>query len=162
MKKIILFITLSLGLTLSSCAPCKDTMCGDNTICENGVCNCLPDFKKNNLGACVTVLASYRDRFVGNWTVDETCDFNTYFFSSSISKHPTSDDQIIISNLHERYTVYATMVSTSRFEIPFQVTGSTSIVGSGRYVGSPMKINYVIESFGNSSSYVNCDADYFK
>jgi hypothetical protein len=161
MKKFILFFTLSLGLTLSSCDPCKDVMCGDNTICEEGVCNCLPDFEKNNKGLCVSTLVSYRDRFVGNWNANETCSPYTSTFNSFITKHPSIDDQIIISNFNDRYTVYAVMISQSRFEIPFQVTTYNSIVGSGTYTGTTMRIDYTIQSLSNST-FTNCSASYNK
>ena len=162
MKKIILFITLSLGLTLSSCDPCKDVMCGDNTICEAGVCNCLPDFEKNNLGLCVSTLASNRDRFVGIWNVTETCASFDDTFNSFISKHPSIDDQIIITNLYDRYIVHATMISRSRFVIPFQVNGNTSIVGSGSYASFTMRIDYDIKSLSSTSTTISCGATYSK
>jgi hypothetical protein len=166
MKKIILFFTLSLGLTLSSCGDtCKDIMCGDNTICEEGVCNCLPDFEKNNKGICVSTLVSDRDKFVGNWNVTENCSFFGDTFNSFITKHLSIDDQLIISNLSERYTVYAIMISSSEFEIPFQISGNTSIIGSGSYVGSTMIVDYTIEALPGSSGgsgSISCNATYTK
>ncbi|CAA6810735.1 MAG: Unknown protein [uncultured Aureispira sp.] len=167
MKQSILFLILSLGLTFSSCdnASCGDILCGDNASCVQGTCTCLQGYEKNNNDLCVSTLIRARSNFTGTWAVSENCSSAIYSFISTIVKHPTEDDQLILSNFYDSYnSVYAVMTSETTFEIPLQLHNSNrvTITGEGMYENpGSVIINYNIELVdGTSSDY--CTAFYTK
>lgn len=167
MKKLILFFTLTLGLTFSSCdnSSCKDILCGDNASCVEGTCNCLQGYEKNSNDLCISTLIRARSSFTGTWNVYEDCYVNPYTFISTIVKHPTKDDQLVISDFYDTYnSVYAVMTSETTFDIPLQLHNSNrvTITGEGIYENSgSLIINYNIELVdGSGTDY--CTASYTK
>jgi hypothetical protein len=171
MKKFILFFALSLGLTLSSCDnnSCGDIICGDNASCIKGDCACLQGYEKNNNDLCVSTLIRARNSFTGTWVVSESCYSNSFTFintfTSTIVKHPTEDDQLILSNFYDSYNnVYAVMTSETTFEIPLQLhsNNNITIIGEGIYENSgTLRLNYNIEEVNGLGSN-DCTASYTK
>ncbi len=160
MRKLILFCALLTGLALSSC---------NNDVCENNLCGI---HEKCEDGACVpSDLVVARAAFTGIWNVSETYNGGTDAFSSSIAKHPTEDNMLLLYDLSSDYiNIYAVMESSNSFEIPLQMTGrSTSfsgsaiaVSGSGILINSnTVSLNYTLESL-NGAFVQNCTATYTK
>ena len=70
---------------------CKDIVCGEFGTCNEGICDCLPNYEKDDEGLC-SVLE--RAKFTGNYNVTSNC---SSAFNSSIS-NGTELNEIIYAN----------------------------------------------------------------
>ena len=77
-----LAVVASAVSTFSACSEedkCKDIICGEFGTCNEGICDCLPNYEKDADGLC-SVLE--RAKFTGNYNVTTSCGRD---YSASIS-----------------------------------------------------------------------------
>ena len=111
---------------LSACTskdPCLTTDCGFGT-CEEGACICLTGYDGPN---CAT---ASRERFVGDWTVAETCEGNAVVYDCAITLGGNLST-ILFQGLGGGGVAVTGTVSGLDVEIPEQYMMQGYILGRG-------------------------------
>jgi hypothetical protein len=97
MKNLGLLILLILfALIIASCKVdrCKDTTCLNNSICENGNCNCIRGYEGN------TCENEIRAKYLGNYVVSTYCPSDTLSGQLTISGSPDDIMKVNISGIY--------------------------------------------------------------
>jgi hypothetical protein len=126
MKIISSFIViLSLIFLAESCKVdrCKDTTCINNSVCEDGNCNCLPGFEGNT---CETEI---RAKYLANYTINTFCNSDTFTSLISIAASPDGVLKVLIGNLYNSGSILTGEInSDGHIDIPSQPIDSTTSV----------------------------------
>jgi hypothetical protein len=162
MKQLLLFLLLGTCLAFSSCKsdPCEEALCGDNSICIEGDCECAEGYSKNTDDRCVLAVEVARNDLAKLWTVTNNC-FTGLSYKGAIFIHPTEKDQIVFDDIYYLNTdTYAVMTTATTFEIPLQPSAGDFISGSGFYTApGRVEVSYIITE--DDGTWVdNCTAVY--
>lgn len=108
-------------------------------------------------GTCIP----WRDKFMGQYTVSESCPSGTYTFEINIVQGASAADAIIINNLGDFGKAVNATVNGANVNIPNQnITDqgvTASINGSGSINGNLLIINYTYEILGQGETCsMNC------
>lgn len=109
-------------------------------------------------GSCIP----FRDKFIAQYSVSESCPSGTYTFTMNVVAGAASENAIIINNLGDFGEAVNATVNQSSVTIPNQnITddfGNTaSINGSGSITGSLLIINYTYNfAGGGETCSMNC------
>ena len=82
-------------LFFASCDPCSDVECQNGGTCAEGVCTCADGYEGTN---CETRMTT---KFVGAYTVAESCPPNNYNYASNVSESSTEATRINFSNFYD-------------------------------------------------------------
>jgi hypothetical protein len=142
--------------TMNACNPCRNVDCGTNGECDEGVCICDAGYEGD---ACAT---ETRTKFLGTYSVSETCGGATDTYSSNITTSTTSVTAVRISNFWGAFAnlVNAT-VEGNALTIPSQQPDNDgfSVSGTGTISGNTLTITYTVAGGGGTQS---CTATYTK
>jgi len=117
---------------------CKDTVCVDNSICNEGNCDCLAGYEGS---ACDVEI---RTKFLATYAVNSICTSDTQDYSLTIAANPDDVTKVIISNLYNSgFNFEGVINDEDGLTIPSQGYDSTGTI-SGE-----------IMEDGNSSFIVN-------
>jgi len=93
-------------------------------------------------GSCIL----WREKFIGQYNVAETCPSGTYNFAINVVQSATSEEAIIINNLGDFGQPVNATVNGSNLTIPSQTITEDNFTltldGSGSIAGNIMIINY--------------------
>lgn len=108
-------------------------------------------------GSCIL----FREKFIGQYNVNETCPSGNYNFIINVVSSSTSEDAIIINNLGDFGAAVNATVDGSAVTIPNQNITSggfaVSVNGSGAINGNLLTINYSYDFSGSGESCsMNC------
>lgn len=146
----------------SSCDtdPCKDVVCGDEGVCNEGICVCNLGYEKDSAGLCNTMWST---KFVGTYNVEDICNSGTYNNPMTVTQVDAST--IAISNFggfNNPMSVINVDV-TSSFDLSIDnVTdaGNRVFNGTGFISGTTMTIDYVTTFTDGSTD--TCTATYIR
>ncbi|MEZ4771953.1 MAG: hypothetical protein R3D00_02145 [Bacteroidia bacterium] len=131
-----LLLISSLSMMMTFTTSCATEGCTDPNSDNYDV-----DAKKDD-GSCIPS----RDKFIGQYTVSESCPSGNYTFEINIVASASADNAIIINNLGDLGAAVNATVSQSSVTIPNQnITASgfaVSVNGSGSINGNLLIINY--------------------
>ena len=108
-------------------------------------------------GSCIL----FREKFIGQYNVSESCPSGTYSFSFNIVESSTSDDAIIINNFGDFGEAVNGTVNNSSVTIPNQNITSRGLAlaldGSGSIAGNILTISYSYNFNGTGETCtMNC------
>lgn len=108
-------------------------------------------------GTCIP----WRDKFLGQFTVSESCPSGTYTFEMNIVQGASADNAIIINNFGDSGEAVNATVNESSVTVPNQNITSQgnaiSINGSGAITGTLLIINYSYDFAGlGETCSMNC------
>ena len=151
--KILLGIVFLFSFTFFSCEddPCENKDCGDFGTCLEGDCICDLGYEVDADGAC-TVLV--RDKFVGTYSCQETCQSGTDSYNVTISASPVGIDKIRIGNFYNVATTVLATVDGTNLTIEDQTTPDNfQVVGSGSITDNIINLQFTIsDNLGNSEN----------
>lgn len=96
-----------------------------------------------------------RDKFLGAYTVVETCGSGNDAYDITILESGTADNAIIIANLYDSATQLSATVSGNNLTIASQLTSAVTWSGNGSINGNTLSINFALAAAGVSD---NCTA----
>ncbi len=140
MKKQIIFkslFVLGVLFTFGTFTSCKKEGCTDS-IAEN-----YDSKAKTDDGSCVYP----REKFIGSYSVTETCDSGNLTFNMTIAESSTGNTFIIINNFGDYGVSITATVSGSTITFD-QTSSGINFTGSGSISGSALTINYTASAGG--------------
>lgn len=153
MKTLRLFsLALSfVALALTGCKDeCKDVVCQNGGTCEEGICLCATGYEGTN---CETEI---RAKFLGSYTVSESCQSGNYSFSLSITSSSAGVSNIIINNFYDIGINVSATINGNSVTIPNQTINdggvALTISGSGQLSGNILTLTYNISAGTESDS----------
>ena len=151
--------TLMAGLTVmtitfTSCTtdPCKDVTCDNGGDCVEGDCVCADGYEGT------TCQTEQRAKFLGSFSVNESCTSGNYTYTSSVNTSSVSVSNIVVTNFGDYSVSVAATVDDNGSSITIAnqtVTiggASASIQGSGQINGNILTITYTISAGGASDT----------
>ncbi len=135
MKKIIAIFIVFLSLNACDTKSCEEIICGQNQVCNRGICACLNGYEGTN---CED-LAS--DKYVGNFNISQSCQQGNGNFVSfgTIAKGTSQVNELLFFNfLGLGQTAYAYIATDQNgqgnyVQFPNQNLGASTIAGEGYY-----------------------------
>ena len=123
--------------------PCKDVVCGDEGVCNEGICVCNLGYEKDSAGLCNTMWST---KFVGTYNISDSCSNppQTYLYQSTATQ--VDAQTINVSNFGGFQNAINVEV-TSSFDLSINnVTdaGNRVINGTGFINGTDITLNYVV------------------
>ncbi|MEO0404537.1 MAG: hypothetical protein AAF193_06665, partial [Bacteroidota bacterium] len=92
-----------------------------------------------------------REKFLGTYNTNESCDSGTYTYTLSVSTSSTGEDQIVINNFAGLNVSVRATVNGQNLTYNDTQQGIT-ITGSGSIAGSTMTLIYTGSSGGQTES----------
>lgn len=135
-------------LSFNSCTTdaCKDVVCQNAGVCDEGTCACAVGYEGTN---CQTLV---RAKYLGNFNVSESCGSSTDTYAVTIAAGAT-DASVTISNLYDAgLVVTGTVNADGGVTIASQAFGTATISGSMTKTGGVITINFTIALSGNSDT----------
>jgi hypothetical protein len=135
-------------LSFNSCTTdaCKDVVCQNAGVCEDGTCVCAVGYEGTN---CQTLV---RAKYLGSYNVNETCSASTDTYAITIAAGAT-DGSVTISNIYDAgLVITGTVNADGGVTIASQSFGTATISGSMTKTGGVITINFTIALAGNSDS----------
>jgi hypothetical protein len=165
MKSLAFTLSTIILLFIAGCdsKTCKDTVCGTNQVCNNGVCYCRDGYEGTDcsqLSANKFITKNGATNY--QWTVSENCQnggggstYNTSFQSTG-----TSNVSELVFNFLGQYQVTAYVRgaadgSGNTIEIPSQqLAGSGTIYGMGTYdsYNKRITVNFEYSLYGQNKA----------
>ena len=153
MKTLRLFsLALSfVALALTGCKDeCKDVVCQNGGTCDEGTCLCATGYEGTN---CETEV---RAKFVGSYSVQESCQSGNYTFSMSVTSSSTGVSNIIINNFYDIGISVSASITGNSVTIPNQTINDQGVAftvsGSGQLSGNILTLTYNISAGADSDS----------
>ena len=158
------FATAGLAFVLlmafAGCNPdaCKDVVCENAGTCLDGDCICQPGYEGVN---CET---ESRTKFLGNYTVDESCDGNPDQFACKIETSANAVTDVIFDNFFNLDnlgvgTDVTGSVNGTDITIPQQDHSTLTFAGSGSINESTNEVNMTYTA-SEAGTTLNCTATF--
>lgn len=144
------FLLGLITIAISSCKvdACKDVVCLNGGVCDEGDCLCEPGYEGFN---CET---EQRSAFIGDYTVEETCNLGSFSYSITMSANSTEGTEITLNNFGDfGFSIIGIVDGTTVTFTDQPGTGST-INGSGELENGVLIINYTLVT--SAGQTLNC------
>ena len=96
-----------------------------------------------------------RDKFLGAFSVDETCDSGNDTYDITIIVSGSGENAVILANLYDWDEQASATVSGNTITIPSQLLDGITFSGSGTITDNILTINFTVSDGSNSD---NCNA----
>ncbi|MCF8258343.1 MAG: hypothetical protein K9J06_12380 [Flavobacteriales bacterium] len=128
--------------------PCENVNCGSNGECVDGTCVCDEGYEGAN---CGTVS---RDKFLGTYSVSESCTNGTDAYTMTIAASSTSVQQVTVTNLYDAPQTVVATVSGNSITIGSQTVNGITYTGTGSInsAGNTLTMTYQLSDGINSDS----------
>ena len=134
---------------VSSCNtdPCKDVVCGDQGVCDEGICLCNTGYEKDSAVLCNT---EWSAKFIGtNLATQDTCygDNGNFSVAYNMTISRTSEKKLSTTNLGgfgATNTVDIDVTSSTDLTINHTDVGSRVFAGTGSISGNTITLNYTV------------------
>jgi hypothetical protein len=120
---------------------CKDTVCVENSVCNEGNCDCLAGYE----GIACDV--EIRTKFLASYNVNAICTSDTSTYSLTIAANPDDVTKVLISNIRNTGGTFEGSINDEDgLTIPSQPYDSTgTISGSVKKDG---KVSFIVNNNG--------------
>ena len=139
--------------------PCKDVVCGDEGVCNEGICVCNLGYEKDSAGLCNVMWSS---KFVGTYNIQDSCygisGNQTYLYQSVATQ---VDAQTIAVSNFAGFNNSVNVEVTSSFDLSLNNVvdaGNRTFNGTGYINGDDITLNYVVTYSDNTTD--TCVAQY--